>query len=58
MEIRAGDYRLIYETGLLEDGRMWCRFTFVPGKAQAAEILIADAKLNPPTPLLMSASPG
>jgi len=61
-----GEYRLIYEHGISmdrydptdPDTPMWCDFTFVPvTEPIQAEIIRADPKLSPPTPLVMTAEP-
>lgn len=58
INLPPGHYRLIFEHGLMEDGDMWCDFTFIPVPAPIpAEILRADPELSPPAELVMTAEP-
>jgi len=57
LEIAAGDYCLVFETGLTGEDQMWCGFSLMPQVAAAAAILRNDGLLSPPDSLLMEAEP-
>lgn len=52
-----GDYNLIFRTGLDDKHGMWCDFSYLPGKAEPAQILLADEEITPPATLQMNAEP-
>ncbi len=52
-----GQYLLVFETGLNDDGTMWCCFSFVKSPSATAAILKLDKDIVPPSPLLMEATP-
>lgn len=59
LRIPAGSYRLVFEHGVVQDGKMWCRLWFEPTHDANCEavVLKADEALHPSLPLLMEADP-
>ncbi|HEY9405475.1 MAG TPA: competence protein ComJ [Pyrinomonadaceae bacterium] len=57
LKLNPGSYSLAFETGLDEDGGMWCFLSFLMSPSVEARILRADAELNPRPHLLMTAEP-
>ena len=58
IRLPAGDYALYFQHGVsIPDHRLWGELVFVPEPNAVARVLVADAELNPPDPLLLSAQP-
>jgi Competence protein J (ComJ) len=61
VDLAKGDYALVFETGLEDEGAEWptewCRLTFIRDNAVEGRILRADASMSPSYPLLMDARP-
>ena len=57
LEVPAGKYALVFQTGYGDNGILWSTLTFVPENNCEAEILRADEGLTPAYPLLMNADP-
>jgi len=56
--VPLGKYALVFQHGPEAQGdRMWCVFTFVWNGDPSPAVLIRDAELFPPSPLLMTAEP-
>lgn len=58
VDMRAGDYRLLFRHGRRANGVMWAALEFAPVLVPIQPmILVADARLTPGTQLVMSANP-
>jgi hypothetical protein len=60
LKLPPGSYRLTFEHGASDTGRMWCRLWFEPvssGEPVEAAVVKADPTLTPGARLLMEAEP-
>lgn len=56
-EIAAGEYALLFEVGVSEDGIQQCLLSFAPATKAEAKIVKADGGLKVPSNFLMNAEP-